>query len=117
MPLFFLLVSSFLNFLTNETYSNMSFWATLIFLGISFSALYVLPSGNPQPTDWLIAAASGGVLLARVTRLHGWRLVWPMILISLWVLLVSITWSLLHPEGNFWKPPMFFLFNALFSRP
>jgi len=92
----------------------MSLWATLIFLGISFSALYVLPSGNPQPTDWLIAAASGGILLARITSLRGWRLVWPMIFISLWVLLVSITWSFLYPEGNFWKPPMFFIFNTLF---
>lgn len=92
----------------------MSLWATFLFLGISFSALYVLPSGDPQPTDWLIAAASAGILLARITSLRGLRLIWPMIFISTWVFFVSITWSLLYPEGNFWKPPLFFIFNALF---
>jgi hypothetical protein len=85
----------------------------LFFLGWAFSSLYVFPSGNPQPTDFLLAASSAWLLVSRFHRLNGMLLLWPMIALTIWVAIVSGVWTALYPHGTFFRPPLFFVFNLL----
>lgn len=85
----------------------------LFFLGIVFSSLYVFPSGNPQPTDFLLAIASISILLSSSLRISSVKLLWPMIFLTIWVSLVSMVWLIIYPQGLFFKPPLFFAFNLL----
>ena len=90
------------------------FSAWLFFLGLGFSAFYVFPSGNPQPTDFLLALASMMLILTNIKHLCGWRVLWPMVALTVWVAAVSIGWSAVYPSGLFYRPPLFYAFNCLF---
>ena len=87
--------------------------ALLFLLGLAFSSLYVFPSGNPQPTDFLLAVASTWLVLGRFRRLNGMSLLWPMVALTIWVAIVSGVWTALYPAGTFLRPPLFFAFNLL----
>ena len=91
-----------------------SLGAILFFVGLAFSSLYVFPSGNPQPTDFLLLLASAVILLSRRHAIKGVRLLWPMVALTAWVVAVSAVWSLLYPEGSFYRYPLFFAFNLVF---
>jgi len=90
------------------------FGAWLLFLGLGFSAFYVFPSGNPQPTDYILALASMMVIVANTRRLCGWGILWPMVALTIWVAAVSIAWSAVYPSGSFYRPPLFYAFNCMF---
>lgn len=86
----------------------------LFFIGLAGSSIYVFPSGNPQPTDILLALLAFSLLLTRIRNLSGMKLLWPMAGLTLWVTVVAIVWSGLYPDGNFLRYPIFYLFNFVF---
>jgi hypothetical protein len=87
--------------------------ALFFFLGLAFSSLYVFPSGNPQPADFLLLSAAAGLLLSHSDCLRGMTVLWPMVALAVWVAIVSSLWTALYPQGNFLKPPLFYIFNLL----
>ena len=89
--------------------------ATMLFLGLSLSSLYIFPSGQPQPADLLLLGfagmmtvmALGDERLALSTFTMSWAL------LAFWVLLVTLGWSLILGSTAFLVHLAFFLFNFL----
>lgn len=90
----------------------------VVFISISFGSIYVLPSGNPQPSDFLL------ILLVLFSFFHSYRyklaappllLPLPWLLLVLWVFVVCITWSFLLQSYNFLIYTAFWAFNYLAS--
>lgn len=86
----------------------------LLFSGLSLSSIYVFPSGNPQPADFLLVLAMVVFFVAYGKRVKGLAHLWPMILLTAWVAFVSLGWSAVYPSEGFIKPPLFYFFNCIF---
>lgn len=82
--------------------------------GVFLSSVYILPSGNPQPADFLLATAVALVILRagilnQAIRFSAFPLVW--IWLALWVILVCIGWAIHYGSEDFLWPAAFWLFN------
>ncbi|MGR2738768.1 hypothetical protein ACUY1T_09985 [Billgrantia sp. Q4P2] len=89
--------------------------ATLLFFGLSLASLYVFPSGQPQPADFLLLGfAALMTLLAlgdRRLTVSSFALCWALMV--LWVLLVCLGWALVMESSAFFIYPAFYFFNFL----
>jgi hypothetical protein len=94
-------------------HSGMNIGARLFFIAVATSSVYVFPSGNPQPADFLLMLASAMILMRQIPWIRGLRLLWPMVALTIWVVAVSAVWTALHPEGSFYRYPLFFIFNLI----
>ncbi|MCG5495460.1 hypothetical protein [Ectothiorhodospira variabilis] len=86
----------------------------LFLLGVATSSIYILPSGNPQPSDFLLFLTGLVVIFFHWNRLSGIHLLWPMLVLTIWVGIVSAAWSIAYPFGSFDRYPLFYLFNFVF---
>ncbi|MFG6158403.1 hypothetical protein ACGTNG_06320 [Halomonas sp. 1390] len=89
--------------------------ALLMALGLSLSSLYLFPSGQPQPADFILLAFAA-VMVAMALRddelvLSPFALAWGLMLV--WILLVCLTWTLVTQSTAFFIHVAFFLFNFL----
>lgn len=89
--------------------------AVLLFLGLSLASLYVMPSGQPQPADFLLLGFAGIMMLMALgdeqLEVSAFMLSWALLI--LWVTLVSLSWALLLEATGFFLPMSYFLFNFL----
>ncbi|MGY6565868.1 MAG: O-antigen ligase family protein [Halomonadaceae bacterium] len=89
--------------------------AILLFLGLSLASLYVFPSGQPQPADFLLLGFAVLMSLLALTDrgrvLSSFVICWALMV--LWVLLVSLGWALVMERTSFFIYPAFFFFNFL----
>ncbi|WP_111414442.1 hypothetical protein [Billgrantia lactosivorans] len=89
--------------------------AVLLFCGLSLSSLYVFPSGQPQPGDFLLLGFAGVMSLACLgderLELSPFALCW--LLMVLWVLLVCLGWALVMETMTFFRYSAFFFYNFL----
>jgi len=89
--------------------------AVLLGLGMALSSLYVFPSGQPQPADFILLAFVGvmGAMALRDEHLalSPFMAVWTLMV--LWVLLVCLAWALIMQSSAFFIRAAFFLFNLL----
>jgi hypothetical protein len=89
--------------------------AVLLFLGLSLASLYVFPSGQPQPADFLLL---GFAIIMSIMALGDDHLELSPFVVSwgmmvLWVLLVCLGWTLVMETTAFLLYPAFFIFNFL----
>lgn len=87
-----------------------------LFLGLSLSSFYLLPSGLPQPGDILLLPFIAIMLLMslrddRGLMQHPFVLAW--LAMVTWVTLVSLGWIVLDQDAGYLRYPLFFLFNFL----
>lgn len=87
-----------------------------LFLGLSLSSFYLLPSGLPQPGDILLLPFIAIMLLMslrddRGLMQHPFVLAWLAMVV--WVTLVSLGWSVIDQDAGYLRYPLFFLFNFL----
>ncbi|WP_043531846.1 O-antigen ligase family protein [Litchfieldella xinjiangensis] len=90
--------------------------SVFMFLGLSLGSLYVFPSGNPQPGDFvlLLFVAFSLVMALRDDEGyldHGFVVVWGMLVF--WVSLVCVAWMLVHQSDSFFRYAQFFIYNLL----
>ncbi|RDB44268.1 hypothetical protein DU490_03165 [Halomonas sp. DQ26W] len=89
--------------------------AVLLFLGLSLASFYVFPSGQPQPADFVLL---GFAIIMSIMALGDEHLELSPFVVSwglmvLWVLFVSLAWTLVMETTGFLIYPAFFFFNFL----
>jgi len=93
-------------------------WYLWFAAGAVFLApVYILESGNPQPTDVLTLIFLFGVLLRHNGRLrfppYAALFVFTLMLLGLWVAVVDVFWSWFYLDPIILKPISYFWFNIL----
>lgn len=89
----------------------------LLITGLSTTPLYVLPSGNLQPSDFAFALFAGFVffeLLVKQRPLKGGKILTPWLLLAVWILAVQLVWIFREPKLGFIHP-LFYIYNFIVS--
>lgn len=92
--------------------------SALYFFALAVSAIYVFPSGLPQPTDFIMAFAFA---LSFFHAMHirgdmGLGAVPSGLFLSvLWITIVSFVWAIVYSNANFLMDPLFWSYNLLVS--
>lgn len=90
----------------------------LMVVGAAFllSSVYIFPSGNPQPADFLFAATAvfvtlrAGILKQKIS-VSGFPIAWAALV--LWVVVVCMGWAIYHASADFLWHALFWIFNLL----
>ena len=88
----------------------------LLMLGFAISPVYVFPSGNPQPADFIFALAAGVALLRVLAigqRLPKDRLPVPWIALTVWAIVVCLSWGLALQSPEFIKHALYWVYNMV----
>ena len=85
-------------------------------MAIILSPIYVFPSGNPQPADFLIVLAALFLLFEHAragTRIKGGKDLAAVAMLVVWVFVVNALWEVVYPREEWIKYPLFFAFNLV----
>src|SRR5690606_5000614 len=88
----------------------------LFVLGLSLGPVYLLPSGLPQVSDWLLAVWAGVTLLTRVGTARRVLNFGPMffgVLLTTYIILVNVVWALYLGDFRVAYNSLFYIFNFL----
>lgn len=88
----------------------------LLFFGLALASFYHFPSGQPQPTDFVLlmfATVAAFLMLASDEPIHYEAFVISWALMVVWVCIVSLSWALIMQTDTFFLQIKFFLFNLI----
>lgn len=92
----------------------MSVYAAGLIIYFAAASIYVFPSGLPQPGDYLIAAASGFLLLTSFAIGRSYKLVvFFSFLFVLYAFAISAIWAALVSDPDMLRIPAYYLFNFI----
>jgi hypothetical protein len=100
---------------TNRVYADRAIflWGTLIY--VFLSAIYIFPSGVPQPADLLFASLCGAALLLNRGTLLASKTpgLWPLYGFLLYCIAVNVVWTIALSEPKGLLPPLYYAFNVV----
>lgn len=90
----------------------MSIYGIGLIIYFATASIYVFPSGLPQPGDYLIAAASGFLLLTSFAIGRSYKaVVFFSFLFVLYAFCISAIWAALVSDPDMLRIPAYYLFN------